>query len=85
MITTRIIVRRKVWTTYSGRCPPGSGYCDEHHDRQYLTKEWRIGRFVIFRKVLDYEDVPLYVAIQIATIGSCPWRSKFPEEYFLNG
>ena len=79
-ITTRIYVKRKAWTEYDSRCPPGSGYCKEHHDRQYLRKEWMLWSKCIFYRTLDTEDVPLFVAIQQATIGYSEWQSKFAQQ-----
>lgn len=79
MIKTRKVVKRKVWTTYDWDCPQGSGYCKEHYDRQYLVKEWRLWGILIWRRVLDSEDVPVYASVGIAVLGSTEWRSKFSE------
>lgn len=47
---------------------------------QCLIKEWLIGNFVLWRKIIDEEKIPLHIVICKACFGdtgSIPWVSKF--------
>jgi hypothetical protein len=82
MLTTDTVVIRKQWTVYgtaSMDTHRGSGYCEDHFDQQYLTKEWRLFGVRIWSRVLDYEDVPVYASAQAATMGYTNWKSEFME------
>jgi len=79
---TRIIVKRRYGTIYgtvARGTHKGSGYCEEHWDRQYLTKEWRLFGIRIWSWVLDTEEVPVWASAQKATCGYTEWKSKFAE------
>jgi hypothetical protein len=81
-LTVDTVVRRRVWTVYGAYgtdTMQGSGYCDDHFDRQYLTKEWRLFGILIWSWVLDYEDVPVYASVQRATMGYTNWKSEFKD------
>jgi len=82
ILTTNIVVKRKRWTVY-GRYPhgayAGSGYCEDHIDRQYLIKEWRLFGLRVFKWTLDHEDVPVFASAQKALFGYTDWKSKFAE------
>ena len=80
MLKTRIVVRRKQWTTYGYGAECGSGHCKDHFDRQYLTKEWVLFGVCIWRKILDYEDVPVWAWAEMGTCGLTSWKSKFHKE-----
>lgn len=80
MITTNIIVKRRYGTIYGSVARGthyGSGYCEDHWDKQYLTKEWRLWGVRIWSWVLDTEDVPVWASAQKATSGYTEWRSRF--------
>ena len=77
MIKIKEHVIRRYGTTYSRDCPPGSGYCHEHWDKQYLVRDYTLFGIRIWRTTLDQEDVPLFVQIQLSTVGSTDWESKF--------
>lgn len=82
MITTNITVYRRKGTLYGSYAQgtyKGSGYCEDHFDRQYLVKEWRLFGFRIFKWTLDTEDVPVYASAQKACLGYTDWRSEFAE------
>ena len=46
---------------------------------QRLQKEIRLVGFLIMRTTIDEEDVPGWAEIQVATLGSTDWKSKFVE------
>jgi hypothetical protein len=80
IFTSKIVVTRKKWTAYGSLASgtfKGSGYCEEHYDRQYLIKEWRFYGFRVWSRILDYEDVPAFASIQLSTVGYTEWESKF--------
>jgi hypothetical protein len=80
MFTTKLIVVRKQWTVYGTATQGtqrGSGYCEDHFDRQYLTRVWKIYGVRIWSKIIDFEDVPVYASVQQATLGSTDWKSEF--------
>ena len=82
MLTIDTVVRRvkyAVYGTYAQGTFAGSGYCEDHVDKQYLRKEWRLFGFRVWVKTLDVEDVPVWASVQLATQGSTEWRSKFKE------
>ena len=81
-LTRRTIVRRKAWVTYGYGAERGSGYCKENFDRQYLIEEWRLFGIRIWRKVLDWEEVPVWAWVQLATVGNTEWVSKF--SYYID-
>lgn len=82
LLSVSVEVLRYDWTTYGkfgcgeGR---GSGYCLDQGTTQKLVKRWRLFGRVIWTKVLDEESVPSFVTIEVATLGSTNWRSKFAE------
>ena len=81
-LTVDTVVRRVKGTLYGSYAQgtfKGSGYCEDHFDRQYLTKEWRICGHRFWKWVLDYEDVPVWASVQLATCGSTEWRSQFKD------
>ena len=82
MITTNITVNRiryTVYGSYTRGTYKGSGYCEDHVDRQYLVKEWRLFGFCIFKWRLDHEDIPVWASVQKATMGYTEWESEFAE------
>lgn len=82
MLTTSIVVRRIKGTLYGTIAQgtfKGSGYCEDHYDRQYLIKEWRLFGFRVWKRTLDSEDVPVYASVSLACVGYTEWRSKFQE------
>jgi hypothetical protein len=46
---------------------------------QILLKEWSIFGLKVWSSEIDREDVPSWVYIQQATLGSTDWKSKFSE------
>ncbi len=44
---------------------------------QCLIKEWRVFGVKVWSREIDRETVPGWVEIQVATLGSTEWRSKF--------
>ncbi len=46
---------------------------------QVLFKEYRIFGIKVWSIEIDREDVPSFVYIQQATLGSTDWKSKFAE------
>lgn len=81
-LSVSVEVMRNDWTTY-GRpgsgLERGSGYCLDQGTTQTLVKRWRLWGRVIWTKVLGTENVPSFVPIEVGTLGSANWRSKFAE------
>jgi hypothetical protein len=81
-LTVDTVVIRKKWTVYGpaySGTHRGSGYCEDHFDRQYLTKQWKLFGICVWSCVLDYEDVPVYASVQVATMGFTDWKSEFKD------
>lgn len=77
MITSEIRVERYDWTRYSKQCPRGSGYCEDQGSYQLLVKRWKCWGITIWKRVLDREDIPMHVLVELGSIGTCSWTSKF--------
>lgn len=48
-----------------------------HGSYQELQRRFYLGRFCVWTRVLDREDIPAWAVIQVGTLGSTDWRSKF--------
>lgn len=66
LLSTRLVVRR-------------FRYKNEFCGFQLLQKEFRVFGIVILRITIDEEDIPVWAEIQMATLGSTDWKSKFVE------
>lgn len=79
VLTTEFKVQRVNWTRYDRLHPRGSGYCSDQGTTQFLVKVWRLFGIKIWSRVIDKEEVPLTVVIEVATLGGTSWKSKFRE------
>lgn len=62
-LTNKIIVRRYRTNTFDSI--------------QQLEQDWYILGKRVWRTVLDTESVPAWAEIQVSTLGSTEWRSRF--------
>lgn len=78
-LSVAVEVRRRDWVVHDCRrgTGPSSGYCEDQGTKQQLVKRWRLFGRVIWTRVLDEEDVPMFAVIEIGCLGSTNWRSKF--------
>lgn len=74
LIKTETKVERRQWI-YRGR--ETYGYCEDHGQYQLLIKRWMLCGITIWKRVLDREEIPAHVSIELATLGSTDWKSKF--------
>lgn len=74
---TLIKVRRIHWRNFDKDAPRGSGYCVDQGQRQELVKEYRLFGLVIWTKILDTEEIPMYAQIELGVFGRTDWKSKF--------
>lgn len=54
-------------------------YRDQYGGIQRLEKHYKVFGINIFTTVLDQEDFPAWAHIQVCTLGSTDWKSKFSE------
>jgi hypothetical protein len=47
--------------------------------KQYLVKQYYIGRWCIWSTVLAEEEIPDWVLIQLGALGYTTWESKFAD------
>jgi len=73
-ITTSIKVERYSWIR---RGRESYGYCEDKGDYQILIKRWKLGGIIIWTKILDREEIPGYVLIELGALGSTEWKSRF--------
>lgn len=80
-LSVSVEVRRLDWVVHDLRrgTGPRSGYCEDQGTKQQLVKRWRLFGRVIWTRVLDEEDVPMFAVIERGCLGSTNWRSKFAE------
>ena len=78
---SEIKVQRLDWVLYDYRHGEGrgSGSCRDQGVKQRLVRIYRLLGVKVWTSILDEEDVPLFAVIQVATLGSTEWRSKFRE------
>lgn len=78
--TEEYVVRGEWHTEYSARNPRGSGYCEDQKLIQKLIKRTK-KKFLFWtywhEEVIDSEVVPSFAWIEIGTLGSSDWKSKF--------
>jgi hypothetical protein len=46
---------------------------------QKLERHWFMFGLKIWTSVIDHETIPEWACIQVATLGSTDWKSKFKE------
>jgi len=55
------------------------GYLEDQGSYQLLVKRWKLGRFTVWKRVLDREEIPMHALIEAGALGFTTWRSKFAE------
>lgn len=78
-VTTNFIVNSRMLTHYDRQRPRGSGYCKDQRKTQSLIKQWLIRGRVIWKRVVDTEEVPMWAVIESGALGYTEWKSKFAE------
>lgn len=76
--TVETKVERHNWI-YRGR--ESYGYCEDHGSYQLLVKRWKFFGFTVWKKIVDREEIPSHVLIEIGALGGTNWKSKF-SKYF---
>ena len=57
----------------------GYRYRHEFGGYQLLVKDWYLCGVRVWRKILDREEIPAWVHIDLCCFGSTTWKSKFKE------
>jgi hypothetical protein len=78
IFTVEIKVERRNWIR---RGHESHGYCEEQGSYQMLVKRWKLLGVTICKKILDTEEIPGHVLIEVGALGRTVWKSKFAQ-YF---
>lgn len=84
MIKIEQTVERRKWTTYDAINTKGSGYCKDSGEYQALIKRWKWSGYTIWKRTVDWEEIPSCVWIEQACFGfySGSWRSKLIDRQY---
>lgn len=75
-LTTEVRVERYSWKI---RSKESWGYVVDQGAYQLLVKRWKWCGITVWKRTLGREDIPMHALIDVATLGSTTWRSKFHE------
>ncbi len=78
MITTTIRIERHNWRI-RGREP--RGYVKDQGSTQHLVKRWHWRGLVVWTRILDSEEIPMWALCQLGAFGDTDWESRLFREH----